>query len=584
MFVRDPSVARLAFVLGANGLLGIATGFFVSGFVAALSTALRATFAQALAAIGGLLAAIPIAIALGLVGNRVLLRGAHFLAPRSLALDFAALLLSALVGLLVAQRLAPWFGTRALPLPLRPQGAVLLATLALFGVLLPRFATERRPLDPAHPPIVLVSIDTLRPDHLSAGGDPRGTSPEIDRLLRAGTQFANAVTVSPGSAGSHAALFTSRVPVSNGVFSNFTILSSEVETIAETLRARGYRTAGFATNTFLGRQFGFDQGFELYVESGIVERADRVCPSVYARGLAAVQVLDRLRSRLQPGYDPSFETALEVLREGTAPPFLFIHLMDVHSPYAPPPPYGPRFGAHPEGTQEASSQAAGRRRNRFGWRPSEEAYAAEIRFADAKIGRLVRALQNEKLFDDAIVILTSDHGENLLDHEPHFSHGSTLFDSTLRVLVAFQGGVVPPGRLDLGPAENLDVVPTLAALLDFEAPNVWEGGALLGPKGAAPARPFAVAQLYRDFAIRSQSSKIVIPEHGAAQSYNLESDPGETRPSPLSADDEAVARARIAEWVRERETPLYSDSARMIRPDELSPEVVERLRALGYVE
>ena len=116
--------------------------------------------------------------------------------------------------------------------------------------------------DPSRPPIVLVSIDTLRPDRLSAGGDPRPTSPELDRFLREGTHFVDATTTSPGSAPSHASLFTARYPVSHGVFTNFTILHDEVETLAEILTEEGYRTAGFATNTFLGRRFGFDQGFD----------------------------------------------------------------------------------------------------------------------------------------------------------------------------------------------------------------------------------------------------------------------------------------------------------------------------------
>ncbi len=533
--------------------------------------------------VAGVLTTLPLAIAFGILANRVVLKGASILDAKSLLLDVVAIAAAGIAGIGVSRRVAHALERRPLPKLFRFASVAALAALFAAGLTLPWLARPAPPPDPTPPPIVIVSIDTLRPDRLSGGGDPSPTSPEIDRLLREGTFFVDATTPSPGSAPSHASLLTSRYPVSHGVFTNFTVLDDQVETLSETLAARGYRTAGFVTNTFLGRRFGFDQGFDVYVESGMVERVEHPSPCVLARSLAIVQILDRVRVRTRPGYDPSFETMLRFLDEEAEPLFLFVHIMDVHSPYAPPRPWGPRFGARPEGVAHTGAPGArDRRRNRFGWRPSEEAYSAEIRFADEKIGRLRRALERRGLLERAIVVLSSDHGENLLDHEPHFSHGRTLYDATLRILLALRGEGVERGRLSSELVENVDVLPALASILGEAPRDDWEGR--VPAHAGTPPRRFAVAQLQRDFAIRTSGEKIVVPEEGDAVRFDREADPGERSPLALSAEDAARARAELREWITRHATPLYTRAPRAVRPDELSVETLEKLRALGYVE
>jgi len=565
---------RLLWVIGADGLLGFAWGFAAA---VALSGLRARGFAVAGGAVLGLVAFPLAAAALALFANRVLLSGEHFLSPWSLAADAVAVAVggAAAAGLaaLARRRLGPVAPRRA------PGVAVAVAAALGFAVALPRLAPDdatERDL----PTLVLVSIDTLRPDRLSGGGDPRGTSPELDRLVREGTLFPEAIAASPGSAASHAALLTSRYPVSNGVWSNFSVMDSSVTTLAEILRARGWRTGGFVTNTFLGRRFGFDAGFDAYVESGVVERLGEASPSALFRSLALVQIVDRLRGRLEPGFDPSFETALRWIGESDRPAFWFVHLMDVHSPYVPPHPWGARFGANASGEE---SGPLGRRRNRFGWRPSEEAYVAEVRFADAKIGRLRRTLERLGRLDDALIVLTSDHGENLVDHAPNFSHGQTLFDSTLRILAAIRWpGRVPRSGLDPGVAENVDIVPTLAPLLGIEGSDDWEGRDLLdrreGPRGVT------FSQLDRDFAARAPDWKLVLKETGEREMYSLDVDPAERDPRP--ADPEEIDRVEneLGLWLAEHSTDLYRDRSRVVDPEDLSPETVEKLRALGYLD
>ena len=570
---------RIPYAVGADGLLGAAGGLLASTLVLA-RPALRRTGLPAVAgALAALIAFPALAAALGLFANRVLLSGTHFLGARSLAADA--------VALLAAAGLAAWIGravrgtlvrreARRAPSPLLALAAVALLTAAWR---LPSLALDRGGVDVDRPDIVLISIDTLRPDRLSAQGFPLGTSPEIDRLLAEGALYPEAVAASPGSAASHAALLTARYPISNGVWANFSVLDESVTTLAEILARRGYRTGGFVTNTFLGRQFRFDQGFGTYVESGVVERLEEPSAAGLHRSLVVVQIVDRLRGRFDPGSDPSFDTALAWLRESRRPTFAFVHLMDVHSPYVPPPPYGPLFGADPGGGPGAPAH-----RNRFGWRPSEEAYLAEIRFADTKIGRLRRLLEELGTLDDAVVVLTSDHGENLLDHEPHFSHGSTLYDATLRILTGIRApGLVAPRTLDAGVLENVDVFPSVFALLGWKSFPEWEG------RGVAPGAPrspadVTISQLNRDFAIRARDWKVIRRETGERWLHRLDLDPAEqtTHPPP----DELLLRSEAAfkAWFDSTATALYEERASRVAPEELSPELLEKLRTLGYVE
>ncbi len=567
---------RLTTAIGWDGLAGALVGAGAALPFALWPGARRRGIGAAVGWITGVVAFPVLAAALGLLVNKVLLSGTHFLSRTSLLADFAALLVAGAAAWQIGRGISRRVGDR--PTAPRPVATAAFLVVLVLLALLPRVIQRGAGPDPDRPTIVVVSIDTLRPDHLSGGGFPDATSPELDRLCREGLLFPEALAVSPGSAASHAALLTSRYPVSNGVWANFSVMDPEVLTLAEVLAAEGYRTGGFATNTFLGKRFHFDQGFDAYVESGQVERLEEPSPSALWRSLALVQIVDRIRVRLTPGYDPSFETALRWIRETDGPAFFFVHLMDVHSPYAPPHPWGPRFGADP-----SAGRSDGGRRNRFGWRPSEEAYTAEVRFADRKIGRLRRALEETDRLDEGILVLTSDHGENLLDHEPNFSHGRTLFDATLRILAAIRA----PSRglrrgLEPAVLENIDLLPTTWELLERDPPPDWEGTSF-HPAAPERVRP-TVGQLNRDFALRTPDWKLVVREDGGREFYRLDLDPGERRTASIDPDDRREKETMLRAWIEATATDLYSERARSIEAEELSPELREKLRALGYVE
>ncbi len=560
---------RVPYVVGADGLAGAAWGLLVSLFLGRRGR----DSASALVAVLALTAGPACAVGLGLWANRTLLTRANFLSPVSLAVDAACVAAAAGVAWLLARgtrRVLERRGFRVIPHPLSALVAVVL--LGAGVVVPPRLVVTAGAV--ARPPVVLVSIDTLRPDRLSGGGEPRPTSPWIDRLCRQGTLWPDAVTPSPGSAAGHAALLTARYPVSSGVWRNFAVLDGSVETLAERLHAEGYRTGAFVTNTFLGRRFGFAQGFDVYVESGVTERLREPSAAGLFRSLALVQILDRVRYRLDSRHDPGFAAALAWLEESERPSFLFMHFMDVHAPYVPPLPYAARFGAGPDGEEGSPDH-----RNKFGWRPSTAAYLAEIRWADAKVGRLVRALEAHGL-DDGVLMLASDHGENLLDHAPNYTHGSTQFESTLRVLAAMRApGRVAAGAVDPRTFELVDFLPTLAGALGMPPPPEWEGRDFTRPD--VPELPFTVGQMDRQFSVRTREWKALFDADGGRALYRLDEDPGETREAPADSALLAGAARDLAAWLDERSTPLY-EASRSVDPGELSPDVREKLRSLGY--
>jgi arylsulfatase A-like enzyme len=567
---------RAVYVVGADGLLGAAWGLSA----AALRSLRGGTSARAYADVLAGTAFPALVLGLGVFANRVVLTGANFLSPVSLLADAGVLAAAAALGAALRgaaerrfRRGGPGPAGAAVPVAVA-------ATLAAAATLPPRFVPASGEAG-ALPPIILVSVDTMRTDRLSGFGEPLPTSPHLDRLAREGALWPDAVTASPGSAASHAALLTSRYPVSTGVWANFSVMDESVETLAERLRAMGYRTGGFVTNTFLGRRFGFAQGFDAYVESGVTEALDEPSGAALFRSLALVQVVDRLRYRADPGHDPSFRAALAWLGESDRPPFLFLHFMDVHSPYVPPAPWDVRFGASRDGGPESPDH-----RNKFGWRPSTAAYVAEIAHLDSKVGRLRRELERRGLLDRAVLILTTDHGENLVDHEPNFTHGSTMFESTLRVLAVLRApGRVPPGTLDPRTLDNVDFAPTLAGLLGWPPSPDWEGVDRRAPDpDPEPAPRVTFGQMNRDFAVRTRDRKVILTEDGRREIYALDSDPGETAPAPEDPAAVAAAEEALGRWLAERSTPLYTEQARSVRPEELSPETRDKLRALGYLD
>lgn len=321
----------------------------------------------------------------------------------------------------------------------------------------------RRGYEPANRPrnAVLVVIDTLRQDRVSAyGATDRRLTPVIDQLAAAGA-MADGLAPSSWTRPTMATLFTGLQPLRHQVAVKTDRIPDSLPTLAETLRAAGFTTLGITTNGHVSAAWGFDRGFDELV-------------ATWRHGLghdAAAREVNRL-----------LEPRLATLR---APYFLYVHYLDPHQPYNPP--FGWDGGPLPEALAALAPLAEGPLLRGAGGTPPEvlaaaaELYDGEVRFVDAALGELLDMLARRGLDEDTLVIVTSDHGEELGEHG-RVGHGKSLYEEVVRVPLVFHSpGVVQPGsRLGLFPLESL--FPTLLDLLDASRRR---GPALDGPSFAA---------------------------------------------------------------------------------------------------
>lgn len=275
--------------------------------------------------------------------------------------------------------------------------------------------------------IVLISIDTLRADALGCYGNPHGTSPYIDELAAQGTRFANCIAPAPMTLPSHASMLTGLHPLQHGLLINMQgKLPASVVTLAERLKALGWRTGAVVSSAVLHRRFDLDQGFDEY--------RDDFYPAVAGFDEPSVQ---RTNARA------TTSVAVDWLNRGSADQkeFLFVHYIDAHSPYDPPPDLARRFDG--------------------------DLYLGEIAFVDRQVARLVDHVVRRFSPAGTLWIVTSDHGEALGEHG-EATHGTFLYDEVVRVPLIFAGPGVPRGLVVTEPVGLVDLVPTLLALIGAE--------------------------------------------------------------------------------------------------------------------
>ncbi len=397
-----------------------------------------------------------------------------------------------------------------------------------------------------NPNVLLVSVDTLRADHLGTYG-ARVKTPVIDRLAEEGVVFEKTIASVPVTLPSHTSLFTGSYPIAHGVRDNGSFrLADEHETIAETFKKAGYETAAFIGSFALDSRFGLDQGFDLYddyygdtssySDFGISERpADEV-----------------------------LEPALEWMMERTEKPwFAFIHLWDPHHPYLPPSPFKE---SHPE-----------------------DLYAGEIAYVDDALGRFLNELEKLNQLDNTLIVLTADHGEGLGDHGEK-THGMFAYESTLHVpLILHWNGVLPGGRRIPARVRLIDATPTVIELAGRDPLPSYQGDSLvpliLDPSGEEGRQTYFEAMAFnlnRNWApltgLYDGNDKYVdlpIPEL-----YDLAHDPGELR---NRADEDVETIEGMREILEGVIASNSTEESREIKTSAVDSETAARLQALGYV-
>ena len=461
------------------------------------------------------------------------------------------------------------------------RAAWLLAALALAGC--------RRDAAPAgRPPnLVLVTVDTLRADHLGIAGYARDTTPNLDALAREGLAFSRCYSVSATTGAAHASLFTSLYPHEHGVLANRQQFPRGLPSLMSVLQARGYHTAGFVSSVVVGRKSGLQHAFEHFDDHlGAPERNRRDRPERKAQetlGAAAAHLSGLPRER---------------------PFFLWVHLIDPHGPYDAP--EGPdRFvgDAHsgpaplllPIGATDwvlgqipAYQVLDGRRDAAF----YVARYDAEIRYADDALGRFLARLREQGLYDESVVVVTADHGETLAEpgHKRYFAHGTIAYEEVVRIPLVVRearGG----RRLRLaardGPATSLDVAPTVLDLLGHPPEASFRGRSLLrGARGeeepvfslGAYGSELLERTIGTQWSVRRGPWRYVLNSRdGSEELYDHRHDPREAR---SVVDRQPSERDRLRADMKR----LLAEDTRRAAPIETTPEHERALRALGYVQ
>jgi arylsulfatase A-like enzyme/Tfp pilus assembly protein PilF len=392
--------------------------------------------------------------------------------------------------------------------------------------------------------LLLITTDTTRADHIGAYGNQSIQTPIIDGLARDGILGANTVTPSPSTVPAHSSLLTGLYPIHHGARANGTFrLEDDITTLAEHLRASGYRTGAVISAFVLDSRFGLDQGFEDYHDD--LTRGVQRSPHMFRERPAEL----------------ANEAALAWLDEnGDERFFLWVHYFDPHASYLPPEPFRTRY--------------------------AEDLYDGEIAYVDAQIGALLSRLEESGVRDRTLVVYTSDHGEGLGEHGEQ-THSLLTYDATLRVpLILSAPSALPRGKV-LGTQTSLvDVVPTVLALLGEEIPEGLDGRSLLQPPGPEP-RPvyfetIATMTLHGWAPLmgvrRADYKYILAPK---AELYDLRNDPRELQNlHDRETDWVSALRDTLVEIIGGDPLVAASVEANLALDDEAQ----RRLESLGYID
>lgn len=465
-------------------------------------------------------------------------------------------------------------GARARPTP------VACALIALLAI-----ACTRAPEKVPPPNVVLVSIDSLRADHVHAYGYERETTPTLDAMASGGVRFETALSPTSWTLPAHITLLTGKHPEQHQVIKSKRALAKRAVTLAEALHDAGYATAGFVSGPYLQDVHGYAQGFDVYDTDVISSepeqsRKDVTSPELVRRATAW----------------------LEDWRQTTPnkPFFLFVHFYDVHFDYVPPPPYDRMFDSEaPEavGGNDAYDHILPGMESRDLERVLA-LYDGEIRWTDENLGQLLEVLENFSGAEDTLVVVTSDHGEEFLDHQWR-GHSKTLYDEAIHVpLVMKYPRRIPAGQVVDDQVRLSDVAPTILGLAGVHHPKFGSGSK--GPHrerdltpwitGGSPLEPFprllAFGELRRSttqglVSVRSPEEKYIeaIADPNTYWHFRLSDDPTEKDLVSDPPRARALASERKA-WLADlpgRELGFWTRV-------ELKKSHVDRLRALGYLE
>jgi len=463
------------------------------------------------------------------------------------------------------------------------------------------------------PNVLIVTMDTSRADYFGAYGRTDVQTPNFDGVAAQGIRFDNAFSQIPVTGPSHTTIMTGRAPWEHGNLLNGLPIDPKYATLAQSLRANGWRTAAFVSAYVLDGSLGFSRGFEVYDDDfGWLQGWDGTVPGRIASMAARNQDPDAGLERRGGRTVDQALAWLDANARGDVPFFTWVHLFDPHGPYTPPPPWDtayyqgdPRDPAHTS-MEGATNVAAYLKPSLEGITDADyilAEYAGEISYTDSQVGRLLQWLQTSGHADDTVVILVADHGESLAgDHGIWFNHGDDLYEQSTWIPWAMRlpGGahavaVVPD------PVELTDVAPTVYALTGVAAPDTVTGHSVLNTLASQgqPHRAYARGMCfdrpvnrdlrakgeidkptYRIAALRFPGTRFVDHEYGAdpSEAWAIEG------PDPHRSESRAPIAIPVEDELTGLTTGLFQGSSVARSQTEQSEDAIKKLQALGYME
>ena len=483
------------------------------------------------------------------------------------------------------------------------------------------------------PNVILVVMDAVRADHLSCYGYHRQTSPNIDNLAKKGVLFENAFSTAEWSYPSHASIFTGKYPSFHKTLGKDVCLHKENTTIAEILSASGYQTIGLSGNDLLSPINGFSRGFQNYIvydvhyEIRSILKIMKKNPKDFARTLIygrdgyTFQNIEQIKEFLKK-------------RKKEKPFFLFTNLYNSHAPYNPPRPfkkhfchnlYRPKLSImelvfhmifrHPGGKipnfdirklnliandhGQYSFMAKEFQVSEEEWKVVKSWYDGEILYLDYRIGELVEFLQSEGIFENTLLVITSDHGENFGEHGLA-SHQFCLYDSLIHVpLIMVYPDIIPRGRRISNMVSHLDIFPTILNLLNIKGYRNDIQGKSLFPFNDRKIHDFICAECGESVrsrlevslrsklkaydkgykCLRTKSYKYIISADQKEELYNVKKDPlekvniAEKYPDQTKYFKKQLENTIDISFFGPKEFPATKDRE----------EILKRLQSLGYI-
>lgn len=501
-----------------------------------------------------------------------------FFSPGALRRNVILLAILLAVYLAVLVSIRGWRGARDtlpfLQLP-RPHALLLVGPALVFLINGAISTAFRSSSQDAAPVVLLLVVDSLRADHLGCHGYGRNTTPEIDALARDSVLFRQAISQGTYTKTSIASLLTGRLPHQHGVFGDkgkqtVGVLPAAERTLPELLQERGFLTAAWIKNPHLRRSTGFNQGFVAFHEN------QRSIESIHR---AFLGWLPRVSAR--------------------TPFFAYLHYLDLHDPYKPRPPFDtlfghggdpyaeldlPRWGAVLREIESGRLALTPERTERM-----KALYDGQIRYVDGEIGHLLRELKRRGMYDRALIVLTADHGDGFMEHG-FLSHGRAPYEELVRVpLLVKLPGSRHAGREVGGQVRLIDVLPTVLEEMGAEPPRRAEGCSLLGLLDPGPTREEAGCFTYALSAHGTSPSAVWISARTERHKYIYHPDKGglffDLAADPKERHDLSGTPGPALEHLRSKALAVAGLRLKEDRMrQELDPETIRELKALGYIQ